>query len=101
MWITFKKSSWKILKKYLPSNLQRDKNCNSLDLAGLIGKAISISKDDDNILELLTQLDIDRIHILNPLSHNDDRQIYQSELKDAINTVEKLKLAFANCAKSS
>ncbi len=91
----------KTVKKYIPINLQRDKNCNPLDLAALLDKAILISKDNENILELLEKLHIDRAHILNPLSHDDDTQIYQIELKESINTLEKLNDILANTAKLS
>jgi energy-coupling factor transporter ATP-binding protein EcfA2 len=79
----------KILKAYLTPKEQLDKNCNELDLAGLIGRAIS--KSSGEAKTILEKLNIDRKHILNPLSHNDDRSIYSQELKAAMSDLEKLK----------
>jgi hypothetical protein len=68
---------------------QRDKNCNELDLAGLIGKAAS--KSTGEAKTILDKLNTDRQHILNPLSHYDDRNIYSQELKTAMADLERLK----------
>jgi hypothetical protein len=77
------------LKSYLTPQEQRDKNCNELDLAGMVGKARSKSAGEARAI--LEKLDSDRRHILNPLSHNDDRSIYSQELKSAMEDLEKLK----------
>ena len=79
----------KILKGYLTPQEQRDKNCNELDLAGLIGRATI--KADGDTLEMLKKVDADRKHILNPLSHYDNRNTFTDELRSAIDDVEALK----------
>jgi DNA repair exonuclease SbcCD ATPase subunit len=86
-----RKALEKILKQYLPQEQQIDRNYRALDLAGLIDRAKSRSKDNQDVLLLLEQLTIARSHILNPLSHDDDRTIYQTELRDSIKTIETLK----------
>ncbi len=78
-----------ILKAYLLPREQRDKNCNELDLAGLIAKAKARSSGDAN--EMLAKLDIDRRHILNPLVHDDHRNTYSEEIRSALKDVEMLK----------
>jgi len=83
-----RKSFEKILKRYLTTAEQRDRNCNDLDLSGLIDKAISKSDNENKIL--LQNLNSDRQHILNPLSHNDNRNIYAEEIKNVILDLEKL-----------
>lgn len=77
------------LKAYLPPKEQRDKNCNELDLAGLISKAKS--KASGEAKEMLAKLDIDRRHILNPLTHDDHRTTYTEEIQSALSDVENLK----------
>jgi energy-coupling factor transporter ATP-binding protein EcfA2 len=87
--LLLRKGFEKLLKSYLIPREQLDKNCNELDLAGLVGRAKTKSTGEaKNILE---KLDSDRRHILNPLSHNDDRNIYAQELKSAMDDLEKLK----------
>lgn len=87
--LMLRKDFEKVLKLFLPPKEQRDKNCNELDLAGLIGKAISGSAGEAN--SILIKLDSDRKHILNPLSHDDDKNIFSQEIKTAITDLEKLK----------
>jgi hypothetical protein len=87
--LQLRKGFEKLLKSYLTPQEQRDRNCYELDLAGLVGKAKSKSAGDAK--EILEKLDSDRKHILNPLSHNDDRNIYSQELKSAMEDMEKLK----------
>lgn len=87
--LLLRKEFEKLLKSYLTPKEQRDKNCYELDLAGLIGRAISKSTGDPKAI--LEKLNLDRKHILNPLSHNDDRNIYSQELKTAMSDLEKLK----------
>ncbi|MCK5522163.1 MAG: AAA family ATPase [Thiomargarita sp.] len=87
--VLLRKSFENILKEYLTNKEQRDKNCNVLNLAGLVGKAISKSTGNNKVL--LTKLNFDRKHILNPLSHDDERAIYSEELKSALLDLEKLK----------
>ena len=87
--LMLRKQFERTLKAFLPPKEQRDKNCNDLDLAGLIGKAIA--KTEGDAKAILKKLDSDRKHILNPLSHNDDRNIYAQEIKTAIGDMEKLK----------
>ena len=77
------------LKAFLPPKERRDKNCNDLDLAGLVGKAMS--KTDGEVKAILQKLDSDRKHILNPLSYNDNRNIYTKEVKNALEDMEKIK----------
>ncbi len=79
----------KILKAYLPPKDQRDKNCNELDLAGLISKARSMTSGEAK--EMLAKLDIDRRHILNPLTHDDHRTTYTAEIRSALTDVELLR----------
>ncbi|MFU8781485.1 MAG: hypothetical protein ACNA71_10780, partial [Kiritimatiellia bacterium] len=69
--------------------LERDKNCNELDLAGLISKAKSRASGDTK--EMLAKLDVDRRHILNPLTHDDHRNTYSEEIRSALKDVEALK----------
>ncbi len=87
--LLLRKEFQKILQAHLTPQEQRDRNCNELDLAGLIGKAIS--KNTGDAKAILEKLNSDRKHILNPLSHNDDRNVYSQEIKTAINDLEKLK----------
>jgi hypothetical protein len=87
--LLLRKGFEKLLKSYLTPREQLDKNCNELDLAGLVGRAKS--KSPGEAKTILEKLDSDRRHILNPLSHNDDRNIYAQEIKSAMNDLEKLK----------
>lgn len=87
--LQLRKGFEKLLKSYLTPQEQRDRNCNELDLAGLVGKAKAKSAGDAKAI--LEKLDVDRRHILNPLSHNDDRNIYSQELKSAMADLERLK----------
>jgi hypothetical protein len=86
--VLLRKSFENILNKYLTTKEQRDKNCNVLNLAGLIGRAIE--KSTNNNRQILKKLDSDRTHILNPLSHDNKRAIYSEELKSALLDLEKL-----------
>lgn len=87
--LLLRKGFEKLLKSYLTPQEQRDRNLNELDLAGMVGKAKSKSEGDAKTI--LEKLDSDRKHILNPLSHNDNRNIYSQELKSAMEDLEKLK----------
>jgi len=87
--LLLRKGFEKVLKSYLTPQEQRDKNCNELDLSKLVAKAISKSTGESK--EILQKLDTDRTHILNPLSHNDDRNIYSQELRSAMEDLETLK----------
>ena len=87
--LMLRKQFEKTLKAFLPPKERLDKNCDELNLAGLIGKAIS--KTDGEAKSILKKLDSDRKHILNPLSHNDNRNIYTQEIKTALEDMEKLK----------
>jgi energy-coupling factor transporter ATP-binding protein EcfA2 len=87
--LLLRKAFEKLIKEYLTNEEQIDRNCNKLDLSNLIGKAIS--KSTDELKDILKKLDLDRTHILNPLSHNDERAIYSEELKSALSDLEKLK----------
>ena len=87
--LLLRKGFERLLKSYLTPQDQRDKNCNELDLAGMVGKAKSKSAGEAKAI--LEKLDSDRRHILNPLSHNDDRSIYSQELKSAMEDMERLK----------
>ena len=79
----------KILKSYLTPGEQRDRNFVELDLAGLIGKAIS--KSDGEIKQILEKLNFDRQHIFNSLRHDDQRPVYSEELRSAIDDMIELK----------
>ena len=79
----------KILKSYLTPKEQLDKNCNELDLASLVDRAAAKSSGEHKAI--LEKLNSDRKHILNPLSHNDNRPVYSEELKQAMVDLEKLK----------
>lgn len=87
--LLLRKDFERLLKSYIPTKEQRDKNCNELDLSKLVAKAMSLITDDARVI--LQKLDSDRRHILNPLSHNDDRNIYSEELKSAMEDLERLK----------
>jgi hypothetical protein len=87
--LLLRKGFEKLLKSYLTPREQLDKNCNELDLAGLVGRAKSKSQGEAKTI--LEKLDSDRRHILNPLCHNDDRNIYGQEVKAAMEDLEKLK----------
>ncbi len=87
--LLLRKGFEKILKSYLSPREQLDKNCNELDLAKLVDKAISKSAGENKAI--LEKLNVDRRHILNPLSHNDNRPVYSEELKQAMTDLEKLK----------
>lgn len=87
--LLLRKELEKVLKAYLPSKEQRDRNCNDLDLSGLISKAKSKTSGDAE--EILGKLDTDRKHILNPLSHDDTRNTFSEEIKSALDDVQTLK----------
>ena len=86
--LLLRKGFEKILKSYLTPQEQRNKNCEELNLARLVGRAISKSSGD--IKNILEKLNSDRQHILNPLCHIDKKTIYSEELKNAITDLEKL-----------
>jgi hypothetical protein len=76
--LLLRKGFEKKLKSYLTTAEQRNKNCEELDLAGLIGRAISKSSgESENILQ---KLNSDRQHILNPLCHIHTKTIHSEEL---------------------
>ena len=87
--LLLRKGFEKLLKSYLTPREQLDRNCNELDLAGMVGRAKAKSVGEAK--SILEKLDRDRHHILNPLCHNDDRNIYAQELKSAMEDLEKLK----------
>lgn len=87
--LLLRKGFERLLKSYLTPKEQRDRNCNELNLAGLVRAAISKSMGDAK--RILEKLDGDRRHILNPLSHNDDRNIYSEEIRSALKDLEELK----------
>jgi hypothetical protein len=88
--LLLRKGFEKKLKSYLTTAEQRNKNCEELELAGLIGRAISKSSgESENILQ---KLNSDRQHILNPLCHIHTKTIHSEELKNALNDLEKLKI---------
>ncbi|ETR70246.1 MAG: hypothetical protein OMM_03378 [Candidatus Magnetoglobus multicellularis str. Araruama] len=78
------------LKKYLTPKEQRNKNCDPLDLAALVEKAIS--KSSGEMKTILEKLNSDRKHILNPLSHNDLRPIYSHELERAMIDFQRIEV---------
>lgn len=90
--LLLRKGFEKILRNYLPPKEQRDKNCNELDLSGLIGKAISFCKNKE-ATNILQSLNSDRKHLLNPLCHFDTKNIHSSELKIVFENIEKLIVA--------
>ena len=79
----------KMLKAHLTPKEQRDDKCNELDLAGKIRMAILKNRGETKTI--LEKLNSDRKNILNPLSHDDDRNVYSPEIKLAISDLEKLK----------
>lgn len=87
--LLLRKGFEKVLKAYLPPKEQRDKNCKELMLDGLVGRAKSLTSGEAKLI--LEKLESDRTHILNPLSHNDDRPIYSEELRSAMEDLGKLK----------
>jgi len=87
--LLLRKGFEKILKSYLTPREQLDKNCNDLDLASLVGRTITKSSGENK--SILGKLNSDRKHILNPLSHNDNRPVYSEELKQAMTDLAKLK----------
>ena len=86
--LLLRKGFEKLLKSYLNPKEQLDKNCNELDLAGLVGKAISKSSGES--ISILEKLNSDRKHILNPSSHYDNRPVYSEELKSAMRDIDEL-----------
>ena len=89
-----RKSLENILKKSIHLKHQKDKNCAELDLSKMINKGKSILPDD--FKRILTEIDSDRKHILNPLCHLDSQQVFAEELKDAMQNIEKLYNAFGS-----
>ena len=87
--LLLRKGFEKTIKSYLTPKEQRNKNCEKLNLAGLIER--TISKNNSEAKTILQKLNSDRQHILNPLCHIDTRNIYSKELKDAIIDLERLK----------
>jgi energy-coupling factor transporter ATP-binding protein EcfA2 len=90
--LLLRKGFEKIIKNYLTQKEQRNKNCEELNLSGLIGKAIS--KVENEAKTILQELNSDRQHILNPLCHIDTRNIHSEELKNVISDLERLKELF-------
>ncbi len=86
--LLLRKGFEKTLKSYLTPAEQRNKNCEELDLAGLIGRAISKSSGESE--NILNKLNSDRQHILNPLCHTNNKAIHSEELKSALDDLEKL-----------
>ncbi len=87
--LLLRKGFEKTIKNYLTPKEQRNKNCEELNLAGLIERAIL--KTDDEAKTILQKLNSDRQHILNPLCHIDTKNIHSEELKNAIIDLERLK----------
>ena len=87
--LLLRKGFEKTIKNYLTPKEQRNKNCEELNLAGLIERAISKASNEAKII--LQQLNSDRQHILNPLCHINAKNIHSEELKNAISDLEKLK----------
>jgi HEPN domain-containing protein len=83
-----RKAFERLLKNYLPLTEQRNRNCEDIDLSGLIAKAIVRTQGE--VKSILEKLNLDRSHILNPLCHSDDRAVYTQELRSAIQDLEKL-----------
>ena len=55
----------------------------------LVDRAIKKSSSENR--KTFEKINSDRQHILNPLSHNDDRPVYSEELKSAMDDLERLK----------
>ena len=79
----------KIFEVNLPYKMQVNEEGNKINLAGLLSKAIKVSSGE--IKNILERLDRDRKHILNPLSHYDNRNISSLELKNTIEDLGKLR----------
>ncbi len=78
----------RFLKTLLSPTEQRNKHGDELDLAGLISRAKSKTTGESRAI--LERLDIDRKHIFNPLCHYDNRNIFNQEVKRAIDDLDKL-----------
>ncbi len=78
----------RILKSCLPYKMKIQQDGEELDLSGLLSKAIIVSSG--NFKNILENLDRDRKHILNPLSHDDNRNISSIELKKTIDDIKFL-----------
>lgn len=79
-----------LLRKDLERILQKFLNLtNKENLSTLIKKSIEIITEDKKTI--LENVKAHNKHILNPSSHNDNRNIYSEELKNAISDLEKLR----------
>lgn len=76
------------MREILPNKIRRDESGNDIDLSNLLSKALKFSFGKYRII--LENLDRDRKHILNPLSHDDNRNISSLELKNTISDLETL-----------
>ncbi len=86
--LLLRKGFEKKLKAYLTPQEQRNENCEELNLAGFIDRAIS--KSSGKYEAILKKLNSDRQHILNPLCYIDTKSIHSEEIKSAMEDLEKL-----------
>ena len=87
-----RKYSEELLFKYLPKKQRYSDTCDKLQLNVLFQKTLTLSKDNDSEINILIkELQSFNKTLFNPQSHNDDRNLYKKELKDAIDVLEELK----------
>jgi len=77
------------LERLLPQDKKVSNTCEKLQLNDLLQNAHNLATGADKVL-LLATLQTYRTSIFNPQSHNDDVEVYKSELKSAIEAVENL-----------
>jgi ABC-type multidrug transport system ATPase subunit len=81
------------IKLYLEPHEQRNKNCVELTLDDAVKKAILKSKKNDlnDLSVLFKKIHDHRKFILNPLTHDEAKNIHTSEMKSALEDIERLK----------
>lgn len=78
----------KILKNILSEKLKNTEDTENIKLKNLIDYILPFTSDSIRIL--LDNLNRDTKHILNPSSHDDNRNIYSEELENTIIAIEEL-----------
>jgi energy-coupling factor transporter ATP-binding protein EcfA2 len=85
--LQLRKGCENLLKSYLSSEEQLNKNGEELDFSGMLDRAKSKCAELKGLLE---RLDTDRTYILNRLCHDDHGKVYSGELRNAIMALETL-----------
>jgi hypothetical protein len=85
--LQLRKGCENLLKSYLSSEEQLNKNGEELDFSGMLDRAKSKCAELKGLLE---RLDTDRTYILNRLCHDDHGKVYSGELRNAIVALETL-----------